>query len=166
MLSEHQEEFTVRVTKHCHRLPREFVKSPSPEKIKNPPGRGPEQPALGNPAWAKGLNTINPQRFHLTSSIHKKGEPAQILSSHIYKYQLSKSYNSHSKTVVFPQTLFCSTPFPSSVQAHSTDYIPRSSTRSSLLYIKLSKSNPWGWKKRKEILYSIRKIFDISAYIE
>lgn len=154
----HQETFTVRVTKE----PREVVKSLSLETPRKPSGHRTEQPALGDSAWPKELNTINPQRSHLTSPTHKKKESQHKHS--IFQYQLSKSYNSHSKTMVFPQSLLCSIPFASSIQAPSIDYIPRSSTRSSWLYIKLKVKTMR--IKKKESLYSIRKIFDISAYIQ
>jgi len=50
VLSEHQETlFTVRVTEHWHRLPRELVEPPCSD-IQKPPGHGPEQLALGEPA--------------------------------------------------------------------------------------------------------------------
>jgi len=51
-LSELQEHFfTVRVTKHWHRLPREVVKSPLLQILKSLDIRhGPGQPALGDPA--------------------------------------------------------------------------------------------------------------------
>ena len=46
--------FPLRVTEPWPRLPREAVESPSLEIIPAPPGRGPVQPALGDPAWAGG----------------------------------------------------------------------------------------------------------------
>ena len=43
--------FTLRVTEPWNRLPREVVESPSGD-IQDPPGRGPVQPAVGDPASA------------------------------------------------------------------------------------------------------------------
>ena len=45
--------FTLRMTEHWNRLPREAVDSPSLE-IQDPPGQGPVQPALHDPASARG----------------------------------------------------------------------------------------------------------------
>ena len=42
--------FTVRMTEHWHRLPREAVESPSLGNIQRLSGRGAGQPALGGPA--------------------------------------------------------------------------------------------------------------------
>jgi len=39
---------------HCNRLPREAVESPS--LIQDPPGQGPVQPAVGDPASAGELD--------------------------------------------------------------------------------------------------------------
>ena len=46
--------FPLRLTEPWNRLPREVVESPSLETFKTPPGRGPVQPALGDPALAGG----------------------------------------------------------------------------------------------------------------
>jgi len=48
--------FPLRLTEPWHRLPREVVESPSLETFKTPPGRGPVQPAVGDPASAGGLD--------------------------------------------------------------------------------------------------------------
>jgi len=49
--------FPLRVTEHWNRLPREAVESPSLEILKkDPPGQGPVQPAVGDPASARGLD--------------------------------------------------------------------------------------------------------------
>jgi len=47
--------FPLRVMEPWPRLPRGFVESPSLE-IQDPPGQGPVQPALGDHAWAGGLD--------------------------------------------------------------------------------------------------------------
>jgi len=47
--------FTLRVMEHWNRLPREAVECPSLE-IQDPPGQGPAQPAVGDPALAGGLD--------------------------------------------------------------------------------------------------------------
>ncbi|GAB0178856.1 hypothetical protein GRJ2_000350900 [Grus japonensis] len=44
--------FTLRVAEQWNRLPRGAVESPSLEIFKNPPGRDPVQPAVGDPALA------------------------------------------------------------------------------------------------------------------
>jgi len=44
--------FPLRVTEHWNRLPRVAVESPS---LQDPPGQGPVQPAVGDPASAGGL---------------------------------------------------------------------------------------------------------------
>jgi len=46
--------FPLRVTEHWHRLPREVVGSLSLGDIQDPPGQGPVQPAVGDPALAGG----------------------------------------------------------------------------------------------------------------
>jgi len=48
--------FTLSVTEHWNRLSREIADSPSLEVLKNPPGQGPVQPAVGDPALALGLD--------------------------------------------------------------------------------------------------------------
>jgi len=56
--------FTLRVTEPWNRLPREIVDSPSleifkthlDEWVQNPPGQGPLQPTVGDPASAGGLD--------------------------------------------------------------------------------------------------------------
>lgn len=57
---EHQETlllFTVRVTEHWHRLPREAVES-TLRDIQKPSGHSPEQPVLSNPAAADNLDKV------------------------------------------------------------------------------------------------------------
>ena len=49
--------FTLRAMEHWNRLPREAVESPSLE-IQDPPGQGPAQPAVGDPASAGGLDWV------------------------------------------------------------------------------------------------------------
>jgi len=53
--------FPLRVTEPWHSLPREVVESPSLGDIQDPPGQGPVQPALGDPALAGGLDWIIPR---------------------------------------------------------------------------------------------------------
>jgi len=48
--------FTLRVTEPWPRLPREVVESPSLEIFKPRLGRGPVQPAIGDPGSAGGLD--------------------------------------------------------------------------------------------------------------
>jgi len=48
--------FTLRVTEPWPRLPREVVESPSLGDVQDPPGQGPVQPAVGDPASAGGLD--------------------------------------------------------------------------------------------------------------
>jgi len=50
--------FTLRVTEPWHRLPREVMDSPSLEIFNTLPGRGPVQPAVGDPALAGGLDWV------------------------------------------------------------------------------------------------------------
>ena len=47
--------FPLRVTEHWNRLPREVVVSFSGD-IQDPPGQGPVQPSVGDPASAGGLD--------------------------------------------------------------------------------------------------------------
>ena len=53
--------FTLRVTEPWPRLPRGAVESPSLGDIQNQPGWGPVQPALGDPALARGLDWVIPR---------------------------------------------------------------------------------------------------------
>jgi len=48
--------FPLRVTEHWNRLPREVVASPFFGDIQDPPGQGPVQPAVCDPASAGGLD--------------------------------------------------------------------------------------------------------------
>jgi len=48
--------FTLRVTEHSNRLPREVVESPSLEIFKTHLDKVPVQPAVGDPASAGGLD--------------------------------------------------------------------------------------------------------------
>jgi len=48
--------FILRVTEPWNRLPRQVVEFPSLEIMKNLPGQGPVQPAVGDPASAGGLD--------------------------------------------------------------------------------------------------------------
>ena len=52
--------FTLRVMEPWNRLPREAVASPS---IQDPPGQGPMQPALGDPATADHRGLFQPLTF-------------------------------------------------------------------------------------------------------
>jgi len=48
--------FPLRVMEPWNRLPRGLVESPFSGDIQDPPGRGPVQPAVGDPASAEGLD--------------------------------------------------------------------------------------------------------------
>jgi len=48
--------FTLRVMEPWHRLPRKVVESSLSGDIQDPPGRGPVQPAVGDPASTGGLD--------------------------------------------------------------------------------------------------------------
>jgi len=53
--------FPLRVTEHWNRLPRVVLESPALEIFKTPPGCGPVQPAVGDPASAGGLDWVTPR---------------------------------------------------------------------------------------------------------
>jgi len=61
--------FALRVTKPCHRLLREVVDSAISGDIQDPPGQGPVQPAVANPASARGVGLDDTQRSLPTPNI-------------------------------------------------------------------------------------------------
>ena len=62
--------FTVRVTEHWHRLPKQVVESPSLGDIQKSSGHSPGQPGLGDPAWAVGLDQVTSRGpFQLCDSV-------------------------------------------------------------------------------------------------
>jgi len=50
--------FTLRVMEHWNRLPKEVCGVSFSGDIQDPPGQGPMQPALGDPASAGGLDSM------------------------------------------------------------------------------------------------------------
>lgn len=48
----------MRVTKYWNVLPREVMEAPFLGDLQKPSGHGPEQPALGDPAQAGGLDQM------------------------------------------------------------------------------------------------------------
>jgi len=61
--------FTVRVTKHWHRLPRDCYGVSNLRDIKNPTGHGHEQPAVVDPSLRSGVGLDDLQRHVPTSNI-------------------------------------------------------------------------------------------------